>query len=93
MVCACGDQFSVEHAMVCQHGGFIIQRLNELHDLEAEMLRMVCKDVEDEPVLQEKRQFAARVMEIEQGTLTPLVFTTTGGMAMYVLSTAADLWN
>ena len=38
--------------MVCQRGGFIIQRHNELRDLEAEMLRMVCNDVE-EPVLQE----------------------------------------
>ena len=28
-----------------------------------------------------KRQYAERVMEIEQGTFTPLVFTTTGGMA------------
>ena len=38
--------------MVCQRGRFIIQRHNELRDLEAEMLRMVCNDVE-EPVLQE----------------------------------------
>ena len=51
--CACGDQFSVDHTMVCQRGGFIIQRHNELLDLEAEMLRMVCNDVEVEPVLQE----------------------------------------
>ena len=143
MICACGVQFSVDHAMVCQRGGFIIQRHNELRDLEAEMLRMVCNDVEVEPVLHEvtgetlnhgankapdarldihargfwerqrsvifdvrvchpnadsyrdltpkqiykkhenekKRQYAERVMEIEQGTFTPLVFTTTGGMA------------
>ena len=39
--------------MVCQRGGFIIQRHNELLDLETEMLRMVCKEVEVEPVLQE----------------------------------------
>ena len=128
---------------LCQRGGLIIQRQNKLRDLEAEMLRMVCNDVEVEPVLQEvtgetlnhgankapdarldihargfwerqrsaffdvrvchpnadsyrdltpkqiykkhenekKRQYAERVMEIEQGTFTPLVFTTTGGMA------------
>ena len=53
MICACGVQFSVDHAMVCQRGGFIIQRHNELRDLEAEVLRMVCNDVEVEPVLQE----------------------------------------
>ena len=30
---------------------------------------------------EKKRQYAERVMEIEQETFTPLVFTTTGGMA------------
>ena len=30
---------------------------------------------------EKKRQYAERVMEIEQGTFTPLVFTTTDGMA------------
>ena len=30
---------------------------------------------------EKKRQYAKRVMEIEQGTFTPLVSTTTGGMA------------
>ena len=53
MFCVCCVQFSVDHAMVCGRGGFIIQRHNELRDLEAEMLRMVCNDVEVEPVLQE----------------------------------------
>ena len=139
--------------MVCQRGGFIIQRHNELRDLEAEMLRMVCNDVEVEPVLQEvtketlnhgankvlnarldihargfwerqrsaffdvrvyhpsadsyrdltpkqidkkhenekKKQYAKRVMEIEQGTFILLVFTTTGGIRMSVLSTTTDL--
>ena len=52
-VCVCGDEFTVDHAMVCRHGGFIIQRHNELRDLEAEMLKMVCNDVEVEPVLRE----------------------------------------
>ena len=28
-----------------------------------------------------KRQYGRRVLEVEQGTFTPLVFTTTGGMA------------
>ena len=53
MLCACGVQFSVDHAMACERVGFIIQRHNVLRDLEAEMLRMVCSDVEVEPVLQE----------------------------------------
>ena len=52
-VCVRGHQFNVDHAMVCWRGGFIIQRHNELRDLETEMLSMVCNDVETEPVLQE----------------------------------------
>ncbi|CAH3135422.1 unnamed protein product, partial [Porites lobata] len=118
-------------------------RHNEIRDLEAEMLHVVCTDVETEPVLQEitgeelnrgankapdarldvhprgfwdrqqsalfdvrvchpnadsyrelspkqifqlhenekKRQYSRRVLEVEQGTFTPLVFTSTGGMA------------
>ena len=142
-VCVCGDIFSADHAMICRRGGFIIQRHNELRDLEAEMLNVVCHDVEVEPVLQEitgevlprgsnkapdarldihargfwekqgsaffdvrvchpnaesykdltpqqiyrqhenekKRQYSTRVLEVEQASFTPLVFTTTGGMA------------
>ena len=49
----CGDRFSVDHAMICKRGGFIIQRHNELRDLEADLLNLVCNDVETEPVLQE----------------------------------------
>ena len=52
-MCTCGDLITVDHAMVCRHGGLIIQRHNEIRDLEEEMLRMVCTDVEIEPVLQE----------------------------------------
>ena len=41
-VCVCLDRFSVDHAMICKHGGFIIQRYNELRDLEADLLDLVC---------------------------------------------------
>ena len=30
MICTCGVHFSVDHSMVCQRDGFIIQRHNEL---------------------------------------------------------------
>ena len=142
-VCVCGDHFNVDHAMICKRGGFVIQRHNELRDLQAEMLRMVSNGVETEPALQDitgeelnrgantapdarldivargfwerqrsaffdvrichpnadsyrdmdlnqiyrqhetekKRQYASRVLEVEQATFTPLVFSTTGGMA------------
>ena len=53
LVCVCGDLFNIDHAMICRRGGFIIQRHDEVRDLEAEMLNMVCYDVEVEPVLQE----------------------------------------
>ena len=156
--CVCGDAFTVDHAMICKRGGFVTQRHNELRDLEAELLNMVCTDVEIEPVLQDisgeqlgrgsnrapdarldihargfwenqrsaffdvrvchpnadsyrdlelqqiyrnhenekKRLYARRVLDIEQGTFTPLIFTSTGGMGKRVLAIplqtgAADL--
>ena len=51
-VCACGGKFTVDHAMICKRGGFVIQRHNELRDLDADLLSMLCNDVEVEPVLQ-----------------------------------------
>ena len=39
--------------MICKRGGFITQRHNEMRDLEADFLSMVCSDVEIEPVLQD----------------------------------------
>ena len=51
--CVCGERFDVNHAMICMKGGFVVQRHNELRDLDAELLDLVCKDVETEPVLQD----------------------------------------
>ena len=45
--------FNNNNATVCRRGGFIIQRYNELRGLEADMLSMLCNDVEIEPVLHE----------------------------------------
>ena len=39
--------------MLCKRGGFVIQRHNELRDLEADLLSTVCSDVEVEKVLQD----------------------------------------
>ena len=52
-VCACGENFTVDHAMICKRRGFVIQRHNELRDLEADLLSTVCSGVEVEPVLQD----------------------------------------
>ena len=39
--------------MICNLGGFVTQRHNELRDLEAELQSMVCSVVEIEPGLQD----------------------------------------
>ena len=51
-VCICGSNFTVDHAMISQRGGLIIQHHNKIRDLEAELLDMVCYDVAIEPTLQ-----------------------------------------
>ena len=50
---ACGEAFTVDYSMICKLGGFITQRQNELRDLKAEFLSIVCSDLEIEPVLQD----------------------------------------
>ena len=42
----------MDHAMICQRGGLVIQRHNEIRDLQAKLLDMVCYDVQVEPALQ-----------------------------------------
>ena len=49
--CVCGTSFSVDHAMICRHGGLTFFRHNELRDLTAEWLQEVCHDVTVEPPL------------------------------------------
>ena len=36
-----GENFTVDHAMICKRRGFVIRRHNELRDLEADLLSMV----------------------------------------------------
>ena len=43
--CACGANFSVEHALSCPKGGFPIVRHNEIRNLAANLLTEVCHDV------------------------------------------------
>lgn len=51
-VCVRRENVSIDHAMICKRAGFITQRHNEVLDLEADLLNMVCNDVQTEPVLQ-----------------------------------------
>ena len=50
--CACGTNFSVDHALSCPKGGFPSIHHNEVRDITAELLSEVCHDVEVEPHLQ-----------------------------------------
>ena len=77
MLWACGVQFSVDHAMVCQRGGFIIQCHNVCHPNADSYRDLIPKQIYKKHDNEKKRRYAERVMEIEQGTFTPLVFTTT----------------
>ena len=44
--CACGQDFSVNHALTCPTGGFLSLWHNEIRDLTAGLLREVCHDVQ-----------------------------------------------
>ena len=50
-ICACGNEFTRNHAMICKAGGFISLRHNELCDLTGNVLREACRNVEVEPLL------------------------------------------
>ena len=50
--CACGESFSVQHALSCPKGGFPTLRHNEVRDLTAQLMSEVCHDVSIEPHLQ-----------------------------------------
>ena len=50
--CACGADFSADHAMVCALGGYPTIRHNELRDLIGSLLTEVCHNVCVEPLLQ-----------------------------------------
>ena len=140
--CACGQDFSVNHSLICKKGGYVALRHNTIRDTTAELLDEVCIDVVKEPMLlpvngatlkkgsnlcdnarldvsargiwsplarafidvrvfhphapsnsnksiaqmylsherQKKNHYNSRVTEIERGTFSPIVFSTTGGM-------------
>ena len=67
--------------MRCQRGGFIIQRHYVCHPNAGSYRDLTPKQIYKKHENEKERQYAGRVKEIEQGTFTPRVFTTTGGMA------------
>ena len=48
----CGSSFTVEHALMCNRGGFCFLRHNEIREFSAKMLTEVCSNVGIEPELQ-----------------------------------------
>ena len=44
--CVCGEEYSVEPAIICKRGGFAMQRHDQLRNLEAELLSSVCSEME-----------------------------------------------
>ena len=139
--CTCGKKNSVEHTLNCKLGGFVNMRHNNIRDLEAALLRPICRDVKIEPKLmplgctgtqstniadgarpdvsavglwspmertfldvcvihvnspsyegstpaqlyernenRKKRVYNDRIMHVERGSFSPLIFSTTGGM-------------
>ena len=50
--CTCGMSFSLDHAMMCNLGGFPTIRHNEIRDLTASLLSEVCHNAAIEPHLQ-----------------------------------------
>ena len=139
--CQCGEKHSTDHVLMCKKGGYVYMRHDNIRNLEASLLREVCKDVKIEPALQpigsaetlssnnankaradvsavgvwgalertffdvrvlhinspsymtkspeqlylqheqeKKRMYNHRIIDVEKGSFSPLVFSTTGGM-------------
>ena len=51
-LCVCGDKFTVDHALSCKKGGFVVQRHDGVRDLLTAFINKVCNNVEIEPRLQ-----------------------------------------
>ena len=49
----CGQVFTFDDAMIWKRGGFVVQRLNEMRDMEAELLNTICSDAQVESLLQD----------------------------------------
>ena len=73
--CVCGSPFSVEHALTCKKGGFVSSRHNEVRRITADLLKEICNDVEEEPLLQEVtgEHFKAKTAKTEKDSRLDIV--------------------
>ena len=76
--CVCGEKYTVCHALSCKRGGFVAQRHDGVRNLLTSLIGKVCTNVEVEPQLQPLDN--ERVLDVEMGFFTPLIFGTNGGM-------------
>ena len=49
--CQCGEKNDIDHTLSCQLGGYVIMRHNRVRDLEADLMKEVCHNVQVEPEL------------------------------------------
>ena len=70
--CVCGNHYNIKDALSCTKGGFIAMRHNAVRDLTAELLNVVCNDVNIEPSLRPLTGecFAYRVANTDDGART-----------------------
>ena len=83
-VCICGSMFTVDHVMICQRGGLVIQRHNEVRDLHAKLLDMVCYDVQVKPALQAKN--------LSEGLTKPLMHALMSTVGVSGSDTGLHYW-
>ena len=50
--CACSQKFSMDHALQCPTGGYVIKRHNKIRDIVARLLNDITYGVHTEPMLQ-----------------------------------------
>jgi hypothetical protein len=49
--CQCGKKNDIDHTLSCQLGGYVIIRHNRVRDIEADLMKEVCHNVQVEPEL------------------------------------------
>ena len=49
--CACGNKYSLSHALACKKGRFVSLKHNEIRNITGQFLNEVCRDVQIEPPL------------------------------------------